>query len=141
MKRRKSLILFAATLFVFLSDFLGAYLAEKSLLENNAYFEDRYKEVKLSFEEKSVPGRYGQIYCKFDYKFYIYGYQTCFMPAPGVPKHERGYHFVYTPPKRKLAILFRGDGPENYYFQQLQSSGKFLKFILIDGKILDGDRR
>ncbi len=129
MRLKKFLIVILVICGIFLVDFLLAGLANLLILANDADFEEEFSKVELDYTPINDEV-FGKKVCSFKYKFFIYGYQTCFRPRGilGRESSEVGYVYVYHKPRPKLALLFRGDGPDNYYFRE-NYLGEATKFI------------
>tara|TARA_R110002167_G_scaffold332815_1_gene539752 strand:+ start:71 stop:556 length:486 start_codon:yes stop_codon:yes gene_type:complete len=114
---------------IFLVDFLLSVIANQVILANNADFEEEFSRVELDYTPINEKV-FGREVCSFKYMFFIYGYQTCFTPRGRLDyeRSELGYVYIYHKPRPKLAFLFRGDGPDNYYFME-GYLGEAIKFI------------
>lgn len=108
--------------------------ANKVLLSHDAFFDDRLREANLNLDDvKAGPRKV----CHFDHIYRIYPYQTCFQRnTDSWDQSHWGYEFLYSPPRPRLAILFRGDKIEDYYFKYPEEPfAHGLKYININGEI------
>ncbi len=114
------------------------YQANKSITNENAGFEKVINNIKLDFNNKNKY-KYGEEVCLFKYKYFIYGYQICFdqINTAKSPYNERGYYFIYSPPRPKITLFMRGDNPDDYYFKMNYALGKRLKIVRPNGSVED----
>lgn len=129
MRLKKFLIVILVICGIFLVDFLLAGLANLLILANDADFEEEFSRVELDYTPINDKV-FGKKMCSFKYNLFIYGYQTCFIPRGRLDYEgsELGYVYVYHKPRPKLAFLFPGYGPDNYYFRE-NHLGEATKFI------------
>lgn len=126
---------------IFIADIVATNIADDNIRARGADFKEHFSTANFKYPPRNRSRLFPKDQCKFKYELLIYGYQTCFHFYGWGAENRRGYHYVYTPPKRKLALFFRGDGPDNYYFKEFSASGNYLKFVREDGKILEGNWR
>ncbi|WP_288902410.1 hypothetical protein [uncultured Sneathiella sp.] len=129
MRLKKFLIVILVICGIFLVDFLLAGLANLLIVANDADFEEEFSKVELDYTPINDKV-FGQEICTFKYKFFVYGYQTCFVPRGRLDYEgsELGYVYMYHKPRPKLAFLFPGYGPDNYYYRE-NYLGEALRFI------------
>ena len=114
-------------------DQLFVWVGHGILLRNDVDFEARWERANIDL---SAFSRRSDMICEFEHVLLIYGYQTCFEPKPNSVYPDRaGYSFVYSKPRSKFTLWFRGDYPGNYYFEV--TFGKTLKYVRVDGVILE----
>lgn len=128
-------ILVGLVLIVVFDNYVAKH-ANTVLLSRDYYFNDRVSGSNLNLSD--VESGLREI-CHFDYIYRIYPYQTCFRRDTASSNQDHwGYDFIYSPPRPRLAIFFRGDDEEDYYFKYAEEPfAHRLKYINVNGDIGD----
>jgi len=103
------------------------------LMWNDVDFEARWERADIN---PSAMAKGDKTICDFEYILLIYGYQTCFEPNVNTFYPDRsGYSFIYSKPRPKLTLWFRGDTQNNYYFET--TFADHIKYIRVDGAVFN----